>query len=113
MLALRNNWSQGMIGLLLFRFFDNFVIDIVLPWVLSELILLDMEARRGPNHLVAFSLTLGSCPFKTSSSCCVQCLGDWKQLSDVASLEEVVCFCLIHNWVGDLTWILYRIASDI
>ena len=102
-----------MISLLLISLFDNFVIDVVLPWVLSELVFLNMEARCGPNHLVAFSLTLGSCPFQTSSSCCVQCLGDWKQLSDMASLEEVVCFCLFNVRVSDLTWILYRVASDI
>ena len=113
MLALRNYWSQVIASLLLFGLFDNFIIDVVLPWVLSELILLNMEARRGPNHLVALGLTFGSCPFKTSSSRCVQCLGDWKQLSDVASLEEVVCFCLFNVRVSDLTWILYRVASDI
>ena len=112
-LALRNDWSQVIAGLLLFGFFHNFVIHIVLPRVLSELVLLYMKARRGPNHLVALGLTLGSCPLQTCSSCCVQCLGDWKQLSDVACLDEVVSLVSIYYWGYDLTWILYRVASDI
>ena len=112
-LALRNDWSQVIAGLLLFEFFDNFVIHIVLPRVLSELVLLYMKARRGPYHLVALGLTLGSCPLQTSSSRCVQCLRDWKQLSNMGSLDEVISFFPINDRRCNLTWILYRVASDI